>query len=240
MFRFYRRSLVDSRVPLVVVAVLVFSAALNRESVTHALVMEHDGCDWPLDWPAEFDDVQKSCKTFEVAAGNQETVYEFVFKDRDLFERLWFAALSVRSKCARLRLLPVSPFVEGRLFSNEKPTLRIRVPVRSVTCGRLPDGETCSDDQKLIEAGMALRTSGPFPEEVKDADGCLPEYVSSMLDKDGKLQWQVADRECQICGFMHRARIDLELVVDGHVVDLNRIPLPAGGTIVDLRFPKRP
>ena len=33
-----------------------------------------------------------------------------------------------------------------------------------------------------------------------------------------------------------RARIDIELVVDGNIVDLNRIPLPADTPIIDKRF----
>ena len=39
-------------------------------------------------------------------------------------------------------------------------------------------------------------------------------------------------------GFRHRARIDIVLVVDGNIVDLNRMPLPANTPIVDRWFNK--
>ena len=35
---------------------------------------------------------------------------------------------------------------------------------------------------------------------------------------------------------MKRARLDIELSVDGDIVDLNRIPLPADTPIIDKRF----
>jgi hypothetical protein len=34
-----------------------------------------------------------------------------------------------------------------------------------------------------------------------------------------------------------RARVDIHLVVDGEVIDLNRIPLPADTPIIDKRWP---
>lgn len=37
-------------------------------------------------------------------------------------------------------------------------------------------------------------------------------------------------------GFYNRARIDIDLVIDGNVIDLNRIPLPAKTPIEDQRF----
>ena len=38
---------------------------------------------------------------------------------------------------------------------------------------------------------------------------------------------------------MRRARIDIELIVDGKIVDLNRIPLPIDTQIIDKRFQER-
>ena len=37
-----------------------------------------------------------------------------------------------------------------------------------------------------------------------------------------------------------RARVDIELIVDGNVVDLNSVPLPENTLIVDRRFPAAP
>jgi len=36
-------------------------------------------------------------------------------------------------------------------------------------------------------------------------------------------------------GFIYRARVDLTLVVDGQVIDLNRIRLPADTLVIDRR-----
>ena len=36
--------------------------------------------------------------------------------------------------------------------------------------------------------------------------------------------------------YRRRARIDIELIVDGDIVDLNRIPLPTDTPIIDKRF----
>ena len=38
---------------------------------------------------------------------------------------------------------------------------------------------------------------------------------------------------------MYRARIDLELVVDGKIIDLNRIQIPSDAPIIDKRFPAK-
>ena len=58
-----------------------------------------------------------------------------------------------------------------------------------------------------------------------------------MVEKDGRLTWVPGDRDHRVRGRLHRARVDLQLIVDGNVIDLNRIPLPTDGSIIDRRFP---
>jgi hypothetical protein len=50
--------------------------------------------------------------------------------------------------------------------------------------------------------------------------------------EDGKL----IDGKRTSIGLMYRARVDIVLIVDGKIVDLNRIPLPADTPIIDKRF----
>lgn len=69
-------------------------------------------------------------------------------------------------------------------------------------------------------------------------DGGLPQYVVSEKQDDGSLKWVAADpyADAKPRGFYNRARIDVELVIDGRIIDLNRTRLPADGVIVDRRF----
>ncbi len=83
-----------------------------------------------------------------------------------------------------------------------------------------------------------LRTGPPWPAELVSPKGELPEFVTS-VDEDGKLRWvdpRTAGGKGR--GFLYRARVDLELVIDGQVIDLNRIPLPTDTPVVDQRFPR--
>jgi hypothetical protein len=44
------------------------------------------------------------------------------------------------------------------------------------------------------------------------------------------------DDETEFRGIMYRARTDIVLIIDGNIVDLNRIPMPADTPIIDRRF----
>ena len=63
----------------------------------------------------------------------------------------------------------------------------------------------------------------------------MPEYV---VDQNGK--WAPYTEKDPKERNMRRARIDIELIVDGDIVDLNRIPLPADTPIIDKRFKEQP
>ena len=97
---------------------------------SNALVMTRDGCDWPKDWPKTLDQVRDSCRTIEIAAGNQEDVFEIVFDDRKKFEGLWPSLLTVKTPGAPFRLFTVgSPTIS--IFSNARPAVRIFAPAYS-------------------------------------------------------------------------------------------------------------
>jgi len=54
----------------------------------------------------------------------------------------------------------------------------------------------------------------------------MPEFVQAN-DVNGVRTWTAAKIGEDRKGFYYRARIEIELVVDGNIIDLNRISLPA-------------
>ena len=64
----------------------------------------------------------------------------------------------------------------------------------------------------------------------------LPEYVTTG-EVDGKKTWIPAARGQGFLGIMNRARVDLELIIDGKIIDLNRIRIPSDTPIIDKRWP---
>lgn len=81
-----------------------------------------------------------------------------------------------------------------------------------------------------------LRIGPPWPDYIKSESGALPEYV---VYENGKLApWDfdggrsLSKESSQVM----RCRADIELIVDGQIVDLNRIALPADTPIIDKRF----
>jgi hypothetical protein len=88
--------------------------------------------------------------------------------------------------------------------------------------------------ESAVADGKFLKVGPPWPDDIKSPSGALPEYV--IID-NGK--WRAFDQK-DFGGpnerTIRRARIEIELIVDGDIVDLNRIPLPADTLIIDKRF----
>lgn len=217
-------------------AMFVLSALLilSFHQVSTALVSGHPGCTWPADWPKALDEISNSCRTIEIAAGNQEDVFEIVFDNREKFENLWSVLLTVKTPGAPFRLSTVgSPTIS--IFSNAKPTLRIFAPAYSAVIIPSQVSNESPDVERLLKDGKAFRPIPPWPKELISATGELPEYVQ-FVQEGGRRTWVASDRDHKQRGFLHRARVDFELVVDGSVIDLNRIQLPSDGPIIDRRF----
>ncbi len=190
-----------------------------------AVVGIRSGGTWPPDWPAQLEPYRRQATTLEIAAGNQENVYDIHFDKRDKFENIWPTILKLKSKGAPLRLRSIEiPFKEGALFNNEKPTVRIYAPVYpAYECYR--------------PGGKKLLPGPPWPDSIKSPSGELPEYVT--VSQDG-MTWEPVKEEKPSnekppIGFIYRARIEIELVVDGKIIDLNRIHLPSETLIIDRR-----
>ena len=189
-------------------------------SLSFALVGGHEGGSWPGTWPKELEPYRNNAKTLMVATGIQEDVFEIYFKDRADFEKIWPILLTLKSKAAPLTLQSVETPLkeqEGKLFTNNQPMVRLYCPAY--------DGGT------MTRTGKRLSSSPPWPESIIGPRGELPEYVT--VSKDGDTWVPVSKDDAK--GFMNRARIDIELVIDGKIIDLNRIRLPAETPIIDKR-----
>jgi hypothetical protein len=178
---------------------------------------------WPNDWPKELEPYRQQAKTIGVAAGNQEDVFEISFKNREQFEKIWPVILTLKSKGTPLTLITAGSAPGwGGLFDNNEPVVRIYTP--SYTSGHIkfPDGKT-----------FPLRPQPPWPDSAYLPYGFLPKYVRV---SDDKTTWIPADANyVQQIGFVYRARIEIELVVDGKIIDLNRIHIPSETFVIDKR-----
>lgn len=184
-----------------------------------ALVSILNGGRWPDTWPKELEPFRKKAVTFDIMTGTQEFAYEIHFEKREEFENLWPTILKLKDKGAPLTLLSIKPFKKGKLFNNEKPVVRIfsyRHPAR------------------LYER-KKIKPVPPWPDSIKSPTGQLPEYVT--ISQDGNSLIPVKDRKLTV--IKYRARTEIELVVDGNIIDLNRIPLPPDTPIVDKRFEEK-
>lgn len=198
--------------PLLFICVLLTSACASL-----ALVMVQSKGTWPESWPKELEPLRKRAVTYDVASGTQENVYEIPFDDRAEFERLWPVFLQLKDKGGKLTLLSVAPDHQGHsVFHTAGPTVRVLAPSGSSV--------------KFREAEERVVMAPPWPDDIYDEEGRLPEYVAW----DGEQLVGVTSSK-GVRSFVYRARVDLTLVVDGRVIDLNRIPLPPDTIIVDRR-----
>jgi hypothetical protein len=184
------------------------------------LVMTEGRGTWPADWPKQLEPYREQAKTIGVAAGNQEDVFEINFRNREEFEKIWPVILALKSEGAPLTLTTAgsAPGWAG-LFDNNEPVVRIYAP--SYT-GYVEGAD-----------GRMLKPSPPWPDSAKLPNGRLPEYVRL---SDDRTTWVPADANYNpLKGFKFRVRIEIELVIDGRIIDLNRIRLPADTPIIDKR-----
>ena len=192
---------------------------------------------WPDSWPKELEGYREQATTHSVGHGISEDVYEIPFAKRSEFEKAWPHILKLKSNGTRL-ILQKSPSRYAVSGSEMGPGVRVLASPKIVTGAANPDGEAEGDDpktgvelQQLVKQGKMLETGPPWPKYIMTDDKELPEYVQAK-HVDGKQKWEVVDAGI-------RARLDIVLVVDGNIVDLNRIQLPPNTQIIDNRFRKQ-
>lgn len=220
-----------------IVALFALLLAVFASWEAAALVIPSDEGKWPATWPKEMESLRKRAKTLDVATGTQEHIYTIPFENRDEFEKLWPVLMKLRTPGSPLTLSRVGSTDAGwgKFMSNAKPCVRIKGPTGGYAGGTAKLGGQI--DLKELEAGTMLFAGTPWPKELIGPRGELPEYVSAVSIGDGKLTWKSIDQiPEQNRGFHNRARVDIELVIDGEVIDLNRIALPRDAQIVDRRF----
>ena len=88
--------------------------------------------------------------------------------------------------------------------------------------------------ESSVPGGRLLKVGPPWPDAIRDKAGKLPEYVVP----DG-LEWRATTLQEMRDDVMtairsRRGRTEIRLIVDGDVVDLNRIQLPT--RVIDKRF----
>ncbi len=161
-------------------------------------------------WFFQYDDVR-------------ETLFEIQFNNRDDFERIWPAILSLKSKGAPLTLKKGA--TSYRQQDSVARGVQILYPLRHQKGLSKPG----IDPNTLAQFLQSTDTPPEYIEieggRPKPFTGMLPSPLSGVLTKLTKP--------------VYRARTDLILVVDGNVVDLNRISLPADTPIIDQRFAAR-
>ena len=199
-------------------SVLVGCVALLVAGWCLALRTVSDEGRWPDTWPEELDALRAQARTMDFGFGIRATVYEIPFTSSEQFEAAWPHILEVKSKGAPLILAP--PPAKNAMFPMDAG-VRICAPVKGGVSER-PDGKW-------------LKVGPPWPDDIKSESGVLPK---SVMNKNGK--WVAADAgDVEDPRLLYRARVDIVLVVDGQIVDLNWIPLPANTPIIDKRFSKK-
>ena len=215
----------------------VMLSVLLGTSLATALVMRSSAGKWPATWPKDLEPLRKQARTLEVFTGTQEHIYTIPFETREEFEKFWPLLMKVRTPGSPLIISKVGAIEKGwgDLLSNAKPCVRIKGPTGGYSGGTVKDGRL---DLKELDAGTMLFAGAPWPKELSGPDGDLPEYVTTFRKADGKLAWKSLESVPEKTrGFHNRARVDIELVIDGNIVDLNRVRLPKDARIIDRRFP---
>lgn len=198
---------------------------------------------WPKDWPAELEPLRKSSRTLDCATGTQEHIYTIPIPDKKTFDAIWPALLKVRTPGSPLTLYRTGEELSagwGTLLSNERAAVRIYAPAWNLG-GFKKKAAPAADAPPPAKADPELSTSIDWPEELRGDRGELPEYVTTDKPGNGKTLIAVDPAQDGHKGggfFRFRARVDIELVVDGQAIDLNNVQFPGDARIIDRRFGK--
>jgi hypothetical protein len=123
-------------------------------TVCSALIVEMSSGIWPKSWPKELEPFRARARTFEVANGIQENIYEITFTNREDFEKLWPVLLSIKSKNGLITLeqSPLTNFVAGSTM--HAGVCIIAPPGRP---SALPSGAAAGDLPEYVNHGFQER-----------------------------------------------------------------------------------
>lgn len=213
---------------------MALSAAVLGTSVCFAVWIVSNTGDWPQSWPTQLEPLRSQSRTFR---HDRYTMYHIPFSDREQFEAAWPHILSIASEGSPLTLscghdrFTAIDFDAGVVIFTPNTGQLIAFGDKEMTVY-----PPCSESS--IPDGKFLRVGPPWPDAIRDQSGKLPEYVVA----DG-LEWRATTSQEMRDDIMtairsHRARTEIRLIVDGEIVDLNRIQLPV--SVVDERFGEKP
>lgn len=210
------------------VYVLAAFAALCAAFSLHAAYDVADKGMWPTNWPKELEALRKQSRSLD---GDYQSIYEIAFTNRLQFEAAWPHILAVKSPEAPIILLNGPNGSLGTI----KAGVRMLAPLTGKSIS--PEGTRYPPSAEGIVTNVnLLRIGPPWPDNVKSKSGVLPEFVG--YDNGRWVPYSVTNRKTNDLVYersIMRARTDLELIMDGDVVDLNRIRLPADTPIIDRR-----
>lgn len=221
-------------------SMVLFVLSLSTLSLGAAIFPADTG-QWPENWPKELEPYRAKSKTLGVGTGIQENIYTIPFETQKEFEKIWPILLKQTSPGSQIRFLIVSDQEHhswGKFLKNDKPCVHVFAPSEGWAVNPkldLKPQDYQTKTELLIKSGQMIRASAPWPDYLLSQDGSLPEYVVSHLGEDGKMKWIPGKIGDDSKGFYNRARVDIELVIDGKVIDLNRIRFPEHVMIVDKR-----
>jgi hypothetical protein len=217
---------------------MALGCLIGAGSVLSAAIFPQDRGIWPENWPQELEAFRARATTLGVGTGIQENIYTITFETREEFEKIWPIILKIKTPHSELRLLKLSDKEHpswGKFLKTDQPCVHIYAPSEGYSSKPDVDQAEFKQLDQLLKDGRVIHASAPWPKSIVREDGSLPQYVVSMTGEDGKLKWEPAEPGDEHKGFYNRARVDLELVVDGKIVDLNRIRFPENVKLIDLR-----
>ena len=210
--------------------VLAGFTALWSAVSSHAMYSVSDTGLWPTNWPKELEPLRTQSRTLD---HDQHKVYEIPFTNRQQFEAAWPQFLAVKSPEAPIILLR-SP--NERLGKSIKAGVRILAPLTGTLVS--PKGGHYPPSAEAVVTNITfLKIGPPWPDDVKSKSGALPEFVA--YNNGRWVPYSATNRNTNSPireRSVLRARTDVELIVDGDIVDLNRVSLPADTPIIDKRF----
>jgi len=117
---------------------------------------------------------------------------------------------------------------EGLLILERVPFKDMRIVINSGVCILAP-----SNGSLQWPDGRSIELNSELPAIIRATLQMLPEYVAPTKSGDWA-EWRRDWGGQDVHGFIQRVRTDIVLVVDGKIVDLNRIQLPKD--VTDRRF----
>jgi hypothetical protein len=216
---------VSSRVRLFGIALglcAVLLAINTNDSVSAYGVLESPG-NWPENWPAELEPFREKATSVGWAAGSLFKYHSIPFEDRASFEGAWPAILRLKTKGAPITLItcraqgtengPNGTFETG-------PRVHIICP---------------TEGEYEIDEDGAYHHIGPWTDDVANEADPLPSLVVLRKSDMKWVDWNRFPMDDDYFDLPKKSRVEITIYVDGDVVDLNRIHIPAHTPIEDHR-----